>query len=375
MKLDTLFKRYGPDNDIHSLEQKARNSKTFIFMSKLVSGVVILLGATLIGSIWGLFASIMYVLTSTTVCAVTCSEIEQSHSGNITRFKENTSNEHLLQFVETNLVKNIKKEIARALDSEKVRKCEAYIIAIHTVQQFLIDEEKKNGSNKDLMDNPHIELLKVLNDQKFALQKFIDEFEKKGEFIFDNLTPVPQPNDKEEYFLLLPKSIFMDNYHTKELADFGISEDVLGEYNLTKGVDLPALNMNKEIKKKFTPPLTLLNIDEQKSNKAQSVEVSDFDLFKNVHILIEKIESEYIGALTHEQAQEFDYIKNERLPEIANLYDKIKNLSDKEYFQEGLIKTVEHIEVDLKEVITHCRESLMKEIRVIEHTSKMKHRA
>lgn len=371
MKLNRLFAHYGPNNDLLKIERKAIDAQGVIFSSQVGAVGFMLISSLITGINVGFLPALGAAFLSAGVGLGVCQLIKKRANVYIDKFESKTSNIELLQLVDTNLVKNIKKEIARTLESGRVIKCESYILAIHAVQQFLIDEEKKYGHSTDLLKHPNISLLMRLNQQKFALQNFINEYKETGTFDFDNLNPVSNFIEKEEHFLLLPKSLVMRTIHLDNLNDLGISESLLTRFNIIKDTPLPALLVSEKPKKTEKIKLTLVDIEE----KTVGREVVEDNLFKGVHILIEQIEQEYKSVLTHLQLQNFKNIQNERLPEIFGLYEKIKNLSEREFFEEGLKKALQHIEQELQEIVQECRTGLLKEIKVIEHTSKMRHKA
>lgn len=360
MNLQKLFKYYKPDNRLedkkaveNSIRQKRK--KLIIILNSIVAACAF--SGLFIGA-WCFALMIPAAMFS----MMFFSDSDNVFDKQLAENNEKLCNEQILEIVENLLVKNLKKVVSNAFESERVKKCEVYLVAIHAAQQFLIGYAKNEEGKKNFFESENIRLIKLLNEQKFAIQSFIDEYKNTGNFDYAKLEPLSGVVRKEEHFSLLPSSILIDNYHGYDLDALGVLDENLNAYGLNKGIALPFLKIDKLVENK-----------EQVRVSKSSFVAKEENIFNKVNKLINTIGQDYEATLMDKSKVDFGHIKNERYPEIINLYERVEGLADKEFFIEGIQKAVNNLEEDLSEIIQLSRDNLLKEIKVVTHTAKMKH--
>lgn len=350
--LQKLFKNYKPDNEVdlikYRLDQKTENVSLF----SICSIVFVFCAAGFLGLLASVFL-LTTVVCTTMVLMMMIKEDRRKHYEE----DEKLPNKEIIENVEYLLVKNIKTEISKTIDKRKIEKCEVYLIAIYATQRFLIDEAEKQEGEKDFFESKNIELINLLNDQKLAIQRFMDNYMKTGYFDDKYLIAVKNELQKKAFILTPPSSVVLNSYHIDELEKLGVLEQELNAYGLIKAKQLPKMVKNKK-------GIIV---------SASSCEIKEKNDFSKIDDLIGVIEKDYMDMLNAKSKLDFEHIKNERYPEIIAFYKKIEKLTDKKLFIEDLQKAIINIQEDLNEIIALTQSNLLKEIKVINHTSKMRH--
>ena len=337
--LSSFFTNYKENNKQSVIEQEYTNAQQKLFFKALKLSTFLVLPLTLVVTAFGGVLVGAVALGASTVLTKHLVRNEITDQKNAYNKVQNAFTNEQYEVCIKNYLNKIKNNVIVSLDKDS--QCKIDIALLHCIETHIIQNTSKNNILKN-------NLIIDINNKKLALIEFyniLQDNNKNASLYYGLLDKNYQFNENEA---LMSPPILLDKNTLDFLKNLSIDDTVLNSFGLAS---VGAIEERKKIQE--------LNEVKQQS-------------LQNIYSLVDTIEQKYMSLLSAQLKQEFMYIKNERLKEVEDIYDKTKNIDLSDNSKQSLVNTVQQLEQELQSIVQEATQSVEKDIRVIQHTNKMR---